>query len=177
MEFRVRTTELCEQKFHFFIFFISLAKCCCFSILLVFVQFMLQIVLYALAFAIMLMLLWFTMVFSPPFTGDCKALSLSTPPPPGDRWCDTSLALCSIDSSVRLTRGLPLNRPSLLLFVSITASWSRLWGLSTALKYALTCLSDLHWWEIKHEPHGLSGYALCGSQYDSHCLVLHSVQL
>ena len=109
---------------------------------------MLQIVLYALAFAIMLMLLWFTMVFSPPFTGDCKALSLSTPPPPGDRWCDTSLALCSIDSSVRLTRGLPLNRPSLLLFVSITASWSRLWGLSTALKYALTCLSDLHWWEI-----------------------------
>ena len=34
-------------------------------------------------------------------------------------------------------------------------------------------LSNLHRWEILHEPHGLSGCARGGSQYDSFCLVLH----
>ena len=37
-------------------------------------------------------------------------------------------------------------------------------------------MSGLHWWEDKND-HGLSGCVLGGSQHDSHCLVLHSVQL
>ena len=41
----------------------------------------------------------------------------------------------------------------------------------------LHLLSGLHWWEVQHEPHGLSGCVLGGPQYDSHCLVPHSVQL
>ena len=38
-------------------------------------------------------------------------------------------------------------------------------------------LPHFHRWEVQHEPHGLNGCVLGGSQYDSHCLVLHSFQL
>ena len=48
--------------------------------------------------------------------------------------CSVSWHTCSIDSSAW-----PIHdRPSLLRFVSFTASWSGLCGFSTALKYALT---------------------------------------
>lgn len=34
----------------------------------------------------------------------------------------------------------------------------------------------LHLWDVLHEPHGLNGRVLGGSQYDSLCLILHSVK-
>ena len=60
------------------------------------------------------------------------------------------------------------------------ASWSEIVVISdgTEVCFNLLCfLCGLQWWEVYYEPHGLSGYVLGGSEYDSHCLVLHSVQL
>ena len=103
-------------------------------------------------------------------------IDLGTFPTPWFVWA-VSWHNCSIESSAWSIQDFP--RPRLHPFVSFTASWSGLWGFSTTLNYALTCFTFCLVCIGGRFSMNLvvSMGVLGGSEYDSHRLVLHSVQL
>ena len=83
---------------------------------------------------------------------------------------------CRTESSAWSIQDLPRSR----LHPFVSASWSGLWGFSTTLMYALTCSTFCLVCIGGRSSLNLEvsvGCDLGGSEYDSHCLVPHSVQL